>query len=91
MSETKGRDMRNRRRRSFAVALVGTAAAGIMIVSATTATAGAWTQTTEFFDSKGSCQYWGQQDVNNGVALAYDCRYEYFGPDWVWHLYEFVE
>jgi hypothetical protein len=29
--------------------------------------------------------------VNAANALAYDCRYEYFGPDWVWHLYEFVE
>lgn len=83
--------MLNHRRRSLAVALVGTAAAGIMIMSASTASAGAWTQTTEFFYYKSDCQRWGQQDVHNGIALAYDCRYEYFGPDWVWHLYEFVE
>lgn len=88
--------MRNRVRRGLAVALVGTAAAGIMGMSATAASAGAWTQTTEYFGDKASCVYAGKQDEAAGNALNYYCNYEnlgtsFPGPGWAWHLYEFVE
>ncbi len=88
--------MHYRLRRSLAVALVGTAAAGIVGMSTTAASAAAWTQTTEYFTYKASCEYAGQQDVAAGNALNYYCNHEdlgssFPGPGWAWHLYEFVE
>ena len=68
--------MRNRVRRSLAVALVGSAAAGIVGMSTTTASAAAWTQTTEYFTYKASCEFAGKQDVADGNALNYYCNYE---------------
>ena len=88
--------MRNHLRRSLAVALVGTAAVGIIGMSTTTASAAAWTQTTQYFPDKASCQWAGKQDMGNGVALNYYCNLEslgtsFPGPGWAWHLYEFVD
>jgi len=88
--------MRNRLRRSLAVALVGTAAAGIMEMSTTTASAAAWTQTTEYFTYKPSCESAGKQDMADGNALNFYCNDEnlgtsFPGPGWAWHLYEFVD
>ena len=88
--------MRNLYRRSLAVALVGTAGAGIVGISTTAASAAAWTQTTEYFTYKASCVAAGKQDVADGNALNYSCNYEnlgtsFPGPGWAWHLYEFVD
>lgn len=68
--------MRNRLRRTFAVALVGTAAVGITGMATATASAAAWTQTTEYFTYKASCESAGKQDVAAGNALNYYCNYE---------------
>ncbi|MGH6657171.1 MAG: hypothetical protein ACRDVE_18465 [Actinocrinis sp.] len=78
------------------MALVGSAAAGIMGMSTTTASAAAWTQTTWYFTYQASCVYKGKQDVAAGDALNYYCNYEnlgnsFPGPGWAWHLYEFVD
>ena len=88
--------MRNRLRRTVAVALVGTAAVGITGMSTATASAAAWTQTTEYFTYKASCESAGKQDVAAGNALNYYCNDEnlgtsFPGPGWAWHLYEFVD
>lgn len=61
------------RRRAFAGALVGASAAGIMMTSAGTAFAGAWTTTPYFYPAYSTCASVGQEEVNRGVALDWAC------------------
>jgi len=54
----------------------------------------AWNDTGLWFQNQGACQLWGQNDVNYGVANAYNCAYEPASettPGYPWHLYEFAD
>lgn len=85
--------MRNRRRRGVATALVGTVAAGIMIVSAATASAAVWDDTGEFYFNYQDCWNQGTSDVNAGIALAFQCQTVSVndGSMYITELYEFVD
>jgi hypothetical protein len=84
--------MRNLRRRGLAAVLIGTAAAGLLVVSASTASAGAWFWTGESWSEddggQAACNYAGYNDVLNsgGDITNWNCQYDAHQD---WDLYEF--
>ena len=80
------------RHRGIAAALVGTAAAGIMIASTGTASAAAWVDTPLFYYQYADCARVGQGEVDHGYAIAWACERVLWWDrtTYVWQLREYV-